>query len=189
MGRQQRGDGGRGCGSIGWKDDALAGGEAIGLHHDGCSEVRSPGPRLSDILERRGAGTEDAVTLTERPGPRLRRLELCRCFGWSERLHPGGGERIGQAGFERGLGSDDDEFDRLGLTEGNDAVDVGGLQRNPRARSTRISRSDEQSGTQTRLGDLPCHGVLAPARTDNKNVHRSTPSKALLPPRGPSSMG
>jgi hypothetical protein len=147
--RQQRANCVGGFGVVRRKDDALSGRESVGLHDHRLAEIGNPRECFSGSIEERRLRSEDTVAFTERSGPRLRRLKLCCGLRRAKGLHTGSREGIGEPGFKRGFRSDDHKFDRLALTERNDAIDIGCLQRNPGTRRARVARRDEQAGAQS----------------------------------------
>lgn len=86
---------------------------------------------------------------------------------------------IGKAGDEGSLGTDDHQVDALGLAEIENVLMVIEIEVDVVRRGSCVSRSDKQPPIGfTQQGHRD--GVLAAARTQQQNVHPSTPSNRCL---------
>ena len=132
-------------------DDALAGGQAIGLDDDRRTLLVNVGMRCGRLGKRCEFGSRDGVAGHEALGEILGGLELRGFPGRPEYLQAAGAEDIDHAGGERRLGAD---VFQLVL-----------------ARRAGIAGGDIHLLQSGRLRQLPGHGVLAAAGTDNEEFH------------------
>ncbi len=162
--------------AVGGDDDALAGGQTIGLDDVRGTELGQGGFRL-------GGGVGDDRPCRGHAGglhhllrERLRTLEVSGLGAGAEDRERGFAQSVGDTGDERGLRSDDDEVDVEDLRQGSDrgrirrvhSLRVGDL------RDARIAgRGDHRIdlGVTTESED---EGVFAGARTDDKNLHTTS---------------
>ena len=107
-------------------DDTFAGGEPVGFDDDGDCARAEIGEGGGDFAEKRGGGGRDAV---------LEQNLFRENFGSFEASAVGCGavdgdagldEAVGEAEGEGDFGADDDEFDFLALSEGDEAGDIIG---------------------------------------------------------------
>ncbi len=148
-------------------DDALAGGEAVGLEHERPAEFAGPGDaeRFVGGCARAEPGGRHAVTRHERLRERLARLEggggPCR----SEDGAPSGGKPVGDAEAERQLGPDDGEVDALAFGEAQEGVRIGEVGREGagEARDAGIAGSGDHLADAWVAGQAGDQGVLAGA--------------------------
>ena len=105
---------------------ALAGGEAIGLHHERRLLCAHPCRIEALARERAVGGRGDAVALEEILGECLRAFELRREAARAEAAQAGRLEGIDYAEHQRPLGADDGQVDLRGQRVAHEAVDVLG---------------------------------------------------------------
>ena len=157
-------------------DDALAGGEAVGLEHDRKAELAGAHrrERLVERLARAEARRRHVVPRHERLRECLARFEPRGRGGRSEEQPAFGRESIGDAEAQRQLGTDDGEVDLLAIGERQSA------RRDRRDRRTPMRASRAIPGISGRgddLADVAIGGetgdqrVLARAAAENENSH------------------
>ena len=166
-------------------DHALAGGEAVGLGHDGEAGGVEPRRCLGHAGDHGRAGAGDAVTVAERPRVGLRPLQLGGGPRRSEGGDAGGRERVDEPRRQRRLGTHDDEPDALVHGEPHDAFDVVHRQRCALPRTPRIAGRHHEATGARRPGYGPSDRVLAPARPDDQNVHVHTRARFARLPSSP----
>jgi len=155
-------------------DDALAGRQAVGLHHDGSALLANVGNRGIARIEGGVRRRWDVVLLHERLAVRLASLEQRACGIGAEDRDTRVAQLVGNARDERSLRAHDHKIDTVLAHEREhgraahhiDVVDVG---RN-RSRAA-ITRGNEQLVAPRRLGKRPCDRMLATATAKHQNVH------------------
>jgi len=125
------------------------------------------------LVEDAVAGRGQAVTVGERLGEGLGRLQLAGGRARPEAGEPGFRQGVGEPGRNGVLGTDHHQVGRDLLGEGDEARNVGRAHRADLAedRHTGVARRADQRGEQGGLGDLPRQRVLAPAGTHKQNLH------------------
>ena len=153
---------------------ALAGGQAVGLHHDGRAVLVDVGMRRGGIGEGAEGGGGNAVARHELLGEILRAFELGGGLRGAEDFQPGGAEGIDDARGQRRFGADHgecdvviaaDEFDQR-RNRGQRQVDEAVL-----GRRAAVAGRDKHLRNTGRLRELPRQGVFASAGTDDKDFH------------------
>ncbi len=160
-------------------DHALAGGQAIGLDHDRCALFAHVGQRSVHVavhgVERGG----DVVAGQEVLGIGLAAFQLRGCGGRPEDAQAGGAEAVDHASHQRYFRADHGQRHAFGLCQRQQAVDIGNLDRHVAALaftgSAGVAGRHDHFGDTGGLGQLPCQGVFAAARADDKYVHHEIP--------------
>ena len=93
--------------------DALAGGEPVGLDHDGRALRARHGPGGGGVGEMAIGGGRRAAGVADLLGEAFRGLELRRGGGGAEDQQPCLAQAVGDARGQRRLGADDHEIDRI----------------------------------------------------------------------------
>ena len=154
---------------------ALAGSEAIGLHHERRLLCAHPCRIEALARERAIGGRGDAVALEEILGECFRAFELRREAARAKAAQAGCLEGIDHAEHQRPLGADDGQVDLRGQRVTHEAVDVLGgdvdVAHPPLERRAGVARRDVDLRDARRLRDLPRECVLAAAGTDDENFH------------------
>ena len=127
------------------------------------------------------------MTGGERPGERLRALELRRRRGRTEAGDVGEPEVVGETGDERRLGPDDDEVDPVGHAEVHDREVRADVEVDVVLAGAGIAGRDVESIEAWRAGDGERERVLTTTATDDQHrqvarflAHSSTPSNRCL---------
>ena len=164
----------RGCAVLG-DDDAFAGGQAVGLQHDGETEpaIADHRERFVEGLARLKTRGRDGVACHEGFRKRLAGLEPGGGGGRPEQQSTFRGKAIGHAEAEGELRSDDGEVDVFAVRQVGDGVEVGevdgkGARKTGDAGITRGADQFADVAVGCETGD---EGVLARAATKNKNSH------------------
>ena len=149
-------------------DDALAGGQAVGLDDNRCALLVDVGMccgRLGKSLEPSG---RNVVARHEALGEILGGFELGSFLRRAKDLQATGTENVHHAGRQRRLGPDDRGMDLLALGIIGQRLDVGKRQvfQLVLARRAGIAGRNEHLLHALGLGQTPGHGVLAAAGTD-----------------------
>ena len=160
-------------------DHALAGGEAIGLDHDRCALLADVGQRGVHVgvhgVERGG----DVVAGQEVLGVGLAAFQLRGGGGRPEDAQASSAEAVDHAGHQRYLRADHGQRHAFGLGQRQQAVDVSDFHRHVAALaftgSAGVAGRHDHFGDTGGLGQLPCQGVFAAARADDKYVHHEIP--------------
>ena len=152
-------------------DDALACGQAIGLHDERTvrlTHVALGGVGVVEHLER---GRRDAMTLQELLHEDLRALEARRRLRGPEGRDFRLRQRIDEAQRQGHLGAYDDEIDALHEREGHETVDVVGLDGpvGSVARGAAIAGRAEHHVSFRR--EAANDGVLSRSRADDEDFH------------------
>jgi len=155
------------------QDDALAGGESVGLDDD-----RRPvdadeflgGDRLVEAPEDAG---RDVVFLAQVLHETLGAFEARRGGRRPERLDPAYLKAVDDAGDQRAFRPDDDEVDFFPDREGDDRFDVLGRDGNALGdrSDSRVPRCAVELRAARRAGDRPAQGMLAPSPADHEDLH------------------
>ena len=142
-------------------EDALARGQAVGLHDTGW-------PRDGELLRRRDAGREQNV-LAEG----LRPLDPGRRCARAEDREAVAPELVADAGDERGFRADHHEIRRDGSRQVDEAVGVVCPHRMAlgQRRDARIARRGVEGGQARAPGEPPRECVLACTRADEQDLH------------------
>ena len=170
-------------------DDALAGGEAVGLDHDRQRLRRRDRPcAAAASREAAVGGGRDAELGAEVLGEALRAFELGRGLGRAEGLDAGRRQVVGEARDQRRLGPDHDEADVVVAAERDDGRVVGDVERDAsrrprrcrhcRARSRacraagwpRSPRPARARGRRSRSGGRSCDDVPAKALESQPSI-------------------
>ena len=121
-------DGGQGFFLRGADDDALAGGQAVGLDHHGILAGLDVVAGRVGVIEDLEFASGDVGVAHEHLGECLAGLQLgAACVGPKTRK-PGFLESIDDAAGQRLLGADDGQTDRFLLGEADEAVEVVGVE-------------------------------------------------------------
>ncbi len=155
---------------------ALAGREAVGLHHGTSAELVDERARLLDVVEAPGAGRGDAAALQEFLREGLRSLET-RCRGGRpEDDDAARVQRVGQPADQRELGADDDEIRAQMVNQTDhlrDVVDRGRMALG-QLRDAGVPGSRQQARHGGILREPPHERVLATAAADDEDLHDVT---------------
>ncbi len=158
--------------------NALAGGEAVGLHHDRRAV-------LSHVILRRSCRREaligrgrDVVRAADILGESLRAFKLRGHLRGTERLDPGGFQIVDDAGAKRRFRSHHDEADALVLAEGDHRRMIGRIERHAFGllRDPGIARRAIEAVHQRARRHFPGQRMLASAGSEQKDVHSMNPS-------------
>ena len=151
-------------------DHALAGGQPVSLGDDGEPGGVEPPRGLGHAGDHGRAGPGDAVSVAERPGVRLRPLQLGGGQRRSERSDAGRRERVDEPCCQRRLRAHDDEPDALVDGEPHDALDIVDGQCHTLPRARRIAGRHHEATAAWRPGDRPRDRMLTPTRPDHQHV-------------------
>ena len=159
--------------------DALAGGEPVGLDHGRIAVDR--GHALLDRRDHPVRRGRDAGRLHDLLRERLGALQPGGRRERPEAAHALGGERVGEPGHERRLGSDDDEVDAgVARRAGERRRLAGGRVERPRvAPDPGVARRAEHLRRLRRAQQGADERVLAPARADDQDPH-TDPMKSSI---------
>ena len=169
--------------------DALAGRQPVRLDDDtatGRRQLGREGRGRRCVHERLAASHPDAGRGRDLVAERLARLDPRRRGGRPEHREARLEQRVGDAGGERRLGSDDDQLGRFAT---GDRHDRGGVERvDPRhaahawLEADRVAAGRDDDLVDTRLGrQLPGQRVLAAAPTDDEDAGRRDEAHAGSP--------
>ena len=141
-------------------EDALPGGEAVGLQDAGCARERQASPR-SRPLPRQHVLRE-----------RLRALDSRRGRARPEDRDAEATQRIRETGDQRDLGADDDEVDLERAREPEQALGVLGTDGMTvrERRDAGVARRRVQLLEERRLRELPRERMLTTARADDERL-------------------
>ena len=158
-------------------DDALAGGEAVGLEHGQIVGAEDFEPLMRGLggLEEFAAGVGHARRLHDLLGEPLRGFDLRRIAAGTERQNAAFSQRINEAGGERRFGADDDEVDAAldgGVADGG-GVGVVDVEVLAEFGSSGVAGRCEDSLAAWRLHQFPGQRVLASAAADNQDSHEA----------------
>ena len=159
-------------------DDALAGGQPVGLDHAGPAAGGDGGAGAADV----GADREARLMNAEAGAGLARKcfgaFQLRRCRAWSESRKAGGLQPVDEAGDKRGFRPDHHKVRTFGLGKGEQPVQIIG--RHPGTASQRrhgvAPRGDNQTFGQGRSGNGPCQRMFASAAANQENFHGYRPS-------------
>ena len=160
--------------AAGADDHAFAGGQAVGLHHDGALvAVLQVRDRLLGVAEGAEVGRGHVGVAEQVLAEDLAGLELRGELAGPEGGYPRVGEGVDGPGRERRLGANDRQADLVlaGELDKRGDVAVGDVDVLGIGRRAGVARGDEHTIGAGALGDLPCQGVLAPTGTDDEDVH------------------
>ena len=149
-------------------DDALAGGQTVGLDHERRADRADVGARRAGVGEGARGGGRDAVAAHQLLGEDLAALELGGGAAGAEDPQPVRLEEVDDAGGQRRLGADDGQVDRALAGEGEQPAAC------PRRRSARRSATG-------RIPPLP--GAQNSSRT--RGLCRSFQARACSRPPPP----
>ncbi len=166
-------DGGLGLGEGRGHDDALAGGEAVGLHDDGGALLADPGAGGGGVPKTRPGGSGDAGRVADFLGEAFGRLEPGGRLARAEDEEAGFAQAVRDAGGEGRLGADDDEVDGVLLGEGDERravqdVDVGAFGDH---RDTGVAGRHDEPVAFGVLEHGPGQRMLPPAAAEDEDVH------------------
>ena len=158
--------------------DPFAGGEPVGLDHDGSALLGEPGLGLRARAAARVGGGRDAELPAEIFGEAFRAFEPGRRAGRTKDAQALGREIVRQAGGEWSLGSHDDQSNVHEAAEGRHGLMIGQVERHIGGdrSAAGITRSNEQSIQKRAFGERDRDGVFASARAEYKNVHERAAS-------------
>ena len=155
-------------------DHALAGGQPVGLDHDGRAlrvDVGMRGGGIGEGAEGRGG---NVVARHELLGEILRAFELGGGLGRAEYLQPGGAEGVDHAGRQRRFRADHGERDvRLAADEFNQRGNVRQwhVVEPVLGRRAAVAGRDEDLRDAGGLRELPGQSVFASAGADDEKFH------------------
>jgi hypothetical protein len=181
---EQRGvDRGLGLGQGPGHGHPFAGGEAVGLDHDGDAPVADIGLGRGGFGEAGVGGGRDVVAGAEVLHEALGAFERRRRGARPEGLDAGLGQAVGQAQDQGRLGADHHVVDALLPGEGDQAVDVLGADRHALGlpRDAGVARRAVELVAQRRGRDGPAERVFAPAAADHQNPHLLAPFRLASP--------
>src|SRR5690606_16929901 len=155
---------------------ALACGQPVCLDDDRRTPAADIGNRFFRIVEALVVGRRNGKAGAQVLGETLGALEPCRCGRWPEDTDTLCRERIGNAGYQRRLRSDNDEIDIVGTAEGGDGGVVGHIERDALGllRDPRVARRGKEPREHRRGRELPRQCVLTSAGADEENVHATS---------------
>jgi len=161
-------DGGVGFVECHGDDDALAGGQAVGLDDDRGALLVDVGMGRGGIGEGLETGGRDVVASHEALGEILGGFKLRGFLGRAENLQAAGAEDIDHAGRQRRLGADQRQVNLVLLGEISQGFRVGDVQvfQLVLARRAGVAGGNINLLQAGRLRQAPGHGVLAAAGTD-----------------------
>ena len=151
-------------------DDALAGGQAVGLDDDRRALGVDVGVGRGRVGEGLELGGRNAVAGHEALGEILGAFELRGCLGRAEDAQAAGAEDIDDAGGQRRFRTDDGQVDVLARRRVGQRVDVGDGQvlQLVLARRAGVAGGDQNLLQAGRLGETPGQRVFAAAGTDDE---------------------
>ncbi len=153
-------------------DDALAGGQAVGLDHDRAAHAAHVVGARGLVREAAVGRGGDASAQHDLLGELLRALHLRRVAVGAEGRDAGRADRVGDAGHERGLRADDHEADAVlarPASHGGRGLDVE-LDALGGGAHAAVAGGHIQLAAARRLGELDHKGVLAAAGTQKQDV-------------------
>ncbi len=157
-------------------DHPFAGGQTVGLDDDGGALLAQIGQRRLHLGEVLVIGGGNGVAGQEVLGEGLGAFQLGGGGGRAEDGLIGGAEGIDHPFHQGGFRSDDGEADLVRLGEGQQALDVGGLDGDvldARLKlGARIARCHEDLGHQGGVFGLPGQGVFTAAVANDQYFHR-----------------
>ena len=151
-------------------DDALAGGEAVGLDDDRRTLAVDVGVRRGDVRKGLVGGGRDLVPHHEALGEILRALELRGFLGRAENLQAARAENVHDAGGERRFRADDGEVHAFLLGEIGERLRVGEVHvlQLVLARRAGVAGGDKDFLQAGRIGQAPGQSVFAAAGADDE---------------------
>ena len=154
-------------------DHALARRQAIRLQHEWRVEMLERTPRRLQRSRAFVARGGDACALAQVLGKTLAAFELRGGLARPEHRDPLRSQIVRQPGDQRRFGADHDEVDMVLVTKGGHGLVIGGIQRDTvgKAGGTRIARCRVEHGTGWGVGELPCQGMFAAPRAEQKDIH------------------
>lgn len=163
-------------------DDALPGGQPVGLDDDRRAALLDPGARGSGVGEGRVVGGRNAVALHERLGEVFRRFELRGALRGPEDAQPPRAEEVDDAGGQRSFRADDGERDFLALGERGERPEIGDrdVLEAALACGAAVAGRDVDDLHARRARQPPRERMLAPARADHEDLHVTVSSNAAL---------
>ena len=157
------------------QDHALAGGQTVGLDHDGRALLADVGDGLADVGEVAVGGGGNMVAGEKVLGEGLGAFQLRRALCRAEAAQAGVTEGVHHAQHQWRLGADDGLGDVVVAGEGHQGVDVlhadGDVFHLGLVRRAGVAGGDEDLFHTRRLRRLPGQGVLAPAAADYQYLH------------------
>ncbi len=193
--RQLRGDVGLGLFERVGDEYALAGGEAVGLHHPRPGQVAQEGLGRFGVVEGPVAGRGHAGLGQDRLHERLRSFEAGSVGAGAEHETAVGAQLVGQAVHQRLLGADHEQvgvdvFRRIGGD--GDGKARAGEGEVGRVRSVgRMGRHAGIAGGHHHVGGAgqrQRQGVLTPARADDADFHAANRTNCSRPGPTPTSL-
>ncbi len=163
--------------------DTLAGGEAVGLDHDGCPAPSDVGLGRRRIPKIAVGGGRDAGLAAEILHKGFRAFECGRCGARPKGRNTLGFERVDQPEDERRFRADDDELDPFLPTEPDKPRNVGRANRHAFRflGDPGIARRAVEPVDQGRGGNRPGERMLASARSHDQDAHCAPPERTLSP--------
>ena len=158
-------------------DDAFAGVQAVGLHHDRRAVLLHVGLGGLRIAKFREAGGRNLVRGAKLLGEGLGAFELRRDRLGAERLDAGLLQIVHQARDQRRFGADHHQVDLVRLAEGRDRRVVGDLEVDDLRflGDARIARRRIELGQERARGELPGERMLASAGAEEQDLHGEIP--------------
>ena len=173
IGRQHQVDGGMGLVERHGDDDALAGGQAVGLDHDRRALGLHMGMGRGSVREGGVGGGGDAVAHHEGLGKGLGAFQLGGGLGGAEDAQAVGAELVHHPCRQRAFGAYDREADLFLLGPGPQFGDIGQRQivQAVGAGGAAIARSHMHHLDLGRLRQLPGQGVFTATAANDENLH------------------
>jgi hypothetical protein len=155
--------------------DALSGGKAVGLDHDGESEFVATDDLHRGVggLANLSARCGDPVAGHERLRERLARFERGRRLRRAEDQPPVFMKPIDDTATERQLGTDDREVDRFARGECDERVGIRGVGTHDpcERRDARVAWRAHDLGDGALTREAPDQRMFAPAAADDQDLH------------------
>ena len=154
--------------------NALASGQAVGLHHNGGAQLAHIGQRRLKLGEAAVARRGDAVGLHEFLAVGFAALKLRTLRVGAEHGHASRAQHVGHAGNQRGFRADDHQVDGVLLHKGQHRFAVFGIQVRNVLRDVgraAVAGSNEKLVSARRFRQRPRDGMLATAAAQNQDVH------------------
>ena len=158
--------------------DALASGQAVGLHDDGGAQLMHVRKRRLKLGEAAIASRGDAVGLHELLAVRLAALKLRTLRIGAEDRHAGFAQHVGHACYQRRFRADDHQVDGVTLHELQNGLAVLGVQARHVLRDgfrPAVARGRVQVVGTGGFRQGPRNGVLTAAAAQNQDVHVTNP--------------